>query len=158
MSNKLRNPFKIRASEKIDSEAGFLRLFSPLVLESLNEKYQSGKLWDNVLYIHSSPGAGKSSLIRVFEPSTLKILINGKSSPDYKELFNSLKRIEVINQEKIEVLSVSMQCTRNYEILEELNISLAQKTRFFFSLLNSRIAIATLRSACVMINKKAPED
>lgn len=158
MSNKLRNPFKIRASEKIDSEAGFLRLFSPLVLESLSEKYQSGKLWDNVLYIHSSPGAGKSSLIRVFEPATLKILINSKSSPDFKELFNSLKRIDVINQDKIEVLSVSMQCTRNYEILEELNISLAQKTRFFFSLLNSRITIATLRSACVMINKKFPEE
>lgn len=158
MSNKLRNPFKIRASEKIDSEAGFLRLFSPLVLESLNEKYQSGKLWDNVLYIHSSPGAGKSSLIRVFEPSTLKILINSKSSPDYKELFNSLKKIDVINQEKIEVLSVSMQCTRNYEILEELNISPVQKSRFFFSLLNSRITIATLRSACLMVNKKFPDD
>lgn len=158
MSNKLRNPFKIRASEKIDSEAGFLRLFSPLVLESLFDKYQSGKLWDNVLYIHSSPGAGKSSLIRVFEPATLKILINGKSSTDYRELFNSLKRIEVISQDKIEVLGVSMQCTRNYEILEELNISLAQKTRFFFSLLNSRITIATLRSACVMVNRKFPED
>jgi len=158
MSNKLRNPFKIRASEKIDSEDSFLRLFSPLVLESLHEKHQSGKLWDNVLYIHSSPGAGKSSLIRVFEPSTLKILINSRSSPNYKELFNSLKRINVINQDKVEVLSVSMQCTRNYEILEELNISVAQKTRFFFSLLNSRIVIATLRSACLMINKKFPED
>lgn len=158
MSNKLRNPFKIRASEKIDSEAGFLRLFSPLVLESLHEKYQSGKLWDNVMYIHSSPGAGKSSLIRVFEPSTLKILINSKSSPDFKELFNSLKKIEVINQDKIEILGVSMQCTRNYEILEELNINSGQKARFFFSLLNSRIIIATLRSTCVMLNKRFPED
>src|SRR4051812_7561964 len=116
MSNKLRNPFKIRASEKIDSDAGFLRLFSPLVLESLHEKYQSGKLWDNVLYIHSSPGAGKSSLIRVFEPSTLKILINGKSSHEYKELFNSLRKIDVINQDRVEILTISMQCTRNYEI------------------------------------------
>jgi len=158
MSNKLRNPFKIRASEKIDSDAGFLRLFSPLVLEALNDKYQSGKLWDNVLYIHSSPGAGKSSLIRVFEPSALKILINSKSSPDFKELFNSLKKIDVINQDKIEVLGISMQCTRNYEILEELNLNTAQKTRFFFSLLNSRIIIATLRNICVLINRKFPED
>ena len=158
MSNKLRNPFKIRASEKIDSDAGFLRLFSPLVLETLSDKYQSGKLWDNVLYIHSSPGAGKSSLIRVFEPSALKILINSKSSPDFKELFNSLKKIDVINQDKIQVLGISMQCTRNYEILEELNLSTAQKTRFFFSLLNSRIIIATLRNICVLINRKFPED
>ncbi|WP_330442635.1 hypothetical protein [Flavobacterium sp. C4GT6] len=158
MSNKLRNPFKIRASEKIDSDAGFLRLFSPLVLESMTENHESGKLWDNVLYIHSSPGAGKSSLIRAFEPSSLKILLNSKSAPNYKELFTSLKKIDVIDEEKISVLGVSMPCTRNYEILEELNISDAMKTRLFFSLLNSRIILATLRNACILINKKFPEE
>lgn len=92
MSTKLRNPFKIRATEKIDSDAGFLKLFSPLVLESLEEANQQSKLWEHVVYVHSSPGAGKSSLIRVFEPSSLKILLNAKSAPDYRELFNSLKK------------------------------------------------------------------
>lgn len=157
MSNKLRNPFKIRASEKIDSDAGFLRLFSPLVLESLEENHVQDKLWGNVLYIHSSPGAGKSSLIRVFEPASLKILLNGKSAPDHKELFTSLKKIEVIDEQGINVLAVVMQCTRNYEILEELNVSEAMKNRLFFSLLNSRIILATLRNVCVIKDKKFPD-
>lgn len=157
MSNKLRNPFKIRASEKIDTDAGFLRLFSPLVLESLEDHHVKDKLWGNVLYIHSSPGAGKSSLIRVFEPSSLKILLNGKSAPDYKELFTSLKKIEVINEQGINVLAVVMQCTRNYEILEELNVSDAMKNRLFFSLLNSRIILATLRNLCTLKDKKFPD-
>lgn len=157
MSNKLRNPFKIRASEKIDSDAGFLRLFSPLVLESLEENHVQEKLWGNVLYIHSSPGAGKSSLVRVFEPSSLKIILNGKSAPDYKELFTSLKKIEVIDENGINVLGVVMQCTRNYEILEELNVPDSMKNRLFFSLLNSRIILATLRNLCTLKDKKFPD-
>jgi len=157
MSNKLRNPFKIRASEKIDSEASFLRLFSPIVLESLIEKFNKGTLWNNVIFIHSTPGAGKSSLIRIFEPSILKLLLNSRSSSEYRELLNILKKIEVISDE-IELLAVSLQCTRNYEILEELNLNPAQKSRLFFSLLNSRIIIATLRSACAINNIRFPED
>lgn len=157
MSNKFRNPFKLRASERIESEVGFLRLFSPLVLEALNEKYQSGNLWDNVLLIHSSPGGGKTSLLRAFEPSSLNTLLNNKTSSDYKLLFNSLKKIEVID-DQVQVLGVNLPCTRNYQILEELDISDAQKTRLFFSLLNSRVTLATLRAACKLKSKKFPDD
>lgn len=158
MSNKFRNPFKIRASEKIDSDDGFLRLFSPYVLESLREKYDSGKLWDDVLYIHSSPGAGKSSLIRVFEPACLKILLNSKSAPDYSELFNLLKKIDVVSNDKLKVLGVSIPCTRNYEVLEELNIPEHQRNRLFFSLLNARFILTTLRNICTFSNRKFPDD
>ncbi|MFT3795225.1 hypothetical protein [Flavobacterium sp.] len=158
MSSKLRNPFKIRASEKIDSDDGFIRLFSPLVLESLNEKFLSGKLWNDVLYIHSSPGAGKSSLIRIFEPSCLKILLNSKSAPDLIELFTFLKKIDAITNHKIEVLGVTIPCTRSYEILEELNINDRQKNRLFFSLLNSRFTLSTLRNICTFTNKKFPDE
>lgn len=158
MSNKYRNPFKIRASEKIDSDDGFLRLFSPYVLESLREKYDEGKLWDDVLYIHSSPGAGKSSLIRVFEPSCLRILLNSKSSPDNSELFNSLKKLDVVSNDKLKVLSVLIPCTRNYEVIEELKIPEYQKNRLFFSLLNARFILTTLRNICTFSNKKFPEE
>ncbi len=158
MSNKFRNPFKLRASEKIESEVGFLRLFSPHVLEALSEEYQSGMLWENILLIHSSPGGGKSSLLRAFEPASLITLLHNKSATEYRGLFNALKKIEVINNDRIELLGVSLQCTRNYQILEELNISEAQKTRLFFSLFNSRIMIATLRSACKLKSKKFPDD
>jgi hypothetical protein len=136
----------MRASEKIDSDASFLRLYSPSVLESLVEKQADGRLWNNVIYIHSSPGAGKTSLLRVFEPGSLITLFNNKSAADYKELFNILKKLDVINDDRIEVLGVTLVCTRNYEILEELDVSPAQKLRYFFSLLNARVILATLRS------------
>src|ERR1035437_1370574 len=129
MSNKLRNPFRMRASEKIESDASFLRLFSPMVLEALNEKHEKGKLWDNVLFIHSSPGAGKTSLLRIFDPGSLSTLYINKSSSDYKDLFTSLKRIDAINNDGIDVLGVTLVCTGNYEILEELVLSRSEERR-----------------------------
>lgn len=158
MSNKFRNPFKLRNSEKIESEVGFLRLFSPLVLDALAAKYKSGNLWENVVLIHSSPGGGKTSLLRAFEPASLNTLLNSKSAPEYRDLFTALKNIDVINNDRVQVLGVSMPCTRNYQILEELDISDAQKNRLFFSLMNSRIVLSTLRSACRLTSKRFPED
>ncbi len=51
MSNKLRNPFLMRASEKIESDINFLRLFSPVVLDDLIEKNNNDELWKNVVFI-----------------------------------------------------------------------------------------------------------
>ena len=90
MSNKLRNPFLMRASERIESDVNFLRLYSPIVLDSLIEKNSNDTLWNNVIFIRSSPGGGKTSLLRVFEPSTLFNIFSRKSQ-EYKDLFNYLK-------------------------------------------------------------------
>jgi hypothetical protein len=158
MSTKLRNPFRMRASEKIESDARFLQIYSPIVLESLLEKESKDKLWGNVLFIHSSPGAGKTSLLRLFEPSTLNTLFNNKSASQYKELFTALKKVGALNEDRIEVLGVTLVCTRNYEILEELGISNAQKIRLFFSLLNARVILATLRAILTLKHKRFPDD
>ena len=145
MSNKRRNPFKMRASEKIESDANFLRLFSSDVLELLVDKHDKEELWDNVILIRSSPGAGKTSLLRIFEPGPLNIIYNQKSQ-DHKELFNVLKKLNVVSDSGIEMLGVMIRCTRNYEILEDLSFNPAQKIRLFYSLLNARIILATLRA------------
>jgi hypothetical protein len=114
-------------------------------------------LWENVLLIHSSPGGGKTSLLRAFEPGSLTTLWNSKSASDYRDLFNTLKGIDAISKSEVKLLGVSLPCTRNYQILEELNISEAQKKRLFFSLLNSRVILSTLRAACRLKNRKFPE-
>lgn len=158
MSNRLRNPFSMRASEKIESDASFLRLFSPMVLDALIEMHEKGKLWDNIVFIHSSPGAGKTSLLRVFDPGSLSTLFSNKSNSEYKDLFTSLKRIDVINNESIGVLGVTLICTGNYEILEELDMSSAQKIRLFFSLLNIKFIISTLRSILSLNHAIFPDD
>ena len=153
--SRLRNPFRLRASEKIESNASFLKLYNPAILDSIMEKDKAGSLWNNVLYIHSSPGAGKTSLLRVFEPDTLNTLLNNKSAPDSKSLFSLLKKLDVLTDSSVQMLGVTLVCTRNYEILEELDVSEAQKKRYFFSLLNSRIVLATLRAVVELLNFNA---
>ncbi len=156
MSQKLRNPFRMRASEKIESEANFLRLYCPHVIESLTLKYNESKLWGNILFIHSSPGAGKTSLLRIFEPQSL-LALNSRRSQEYSDLYNVLKKIEVFSESGVELLGILHTCTRNYEVLEDLNIPEGTKKRIFFSLINARLILSTLRGILTLKNLSFPE-
>ncbi len=159
MSIKIRNPFLLRASERIESDAGFLRLYSPLVLDFFIDIHVAGKLWDTLFFIRSSPGAGKSSLLRLFEPNSLLTLQNRKSGDEFKEVFKKLKKIEVVSDDDIHVLGVNLTFTRNYELLEDFSgIDMGNKERLFYSLLNSRIITATLRSVLALKRLQFPED
>lgn len=157
MSNKLRNPFSMRASERIESDVNFLRLYSPIALDSLIEKNSIDSLWNNVVFIRSSPGGGKTSLLRIFEPNSLFNIFSRKSQ-EYRELFNYLKKLHVINEEGIDALAVYLSCTKNYEILEDLNLSDGQIKRLFFALLNARITLATLIGLLELKHLKYPDD
>ena len=156
MSEKLRNPFRMRASEKIESEANFLRLYCPQVIEGLNIKHENGKLWGNIIFIHSSPGAGKTSLLRIFKPESL-LTLNSRGSKEFNELYNVLKKLEVFSDDGVELLGILHSCTRKYEVLEDLVISEGQKKRIFISLLNARLILSTLRGILTLKNLPFPE-
>lgn len=156
MSERSRNPFRLRASEKIESEANFLRLYCPLAVDTLLDKAEKESLWDKVLFIRSAPGAGKTSLLRLFEPSALQSLYSRRSQ-EYSELYNILKKLNVFNDSGTCLLGVLLTCTRNYEILDDLNIDELNKRRLFFSLLNSRIILSTLRGMCHIRNISFPD-
>ena len=159
MSIKIRNPFLLRASERIESDAGFLRLYSPLVLDFFIDIHTAGKLWDTLFFIRSSPGAGKSSLLRLFEPNSLLTLQNRKSGDEFKEVFKKLKKIEAVTEDNINILGVNLTFTRNYELLENFSgIDIGNRERLFYSLLNSRIITATLRSVLSLKRLQFPED
>ncbi|RSK47469.1 ORC-CDC6 family AAA ATPase [Hymenobacter rigui] len=158
MTTRLRNPFKVRTSEKIDSDVSFLRIYSPSILDTLIEKQREEKLWNNVLFIRSSPGAGKTSLLRIFEPNTLVALFNNRSQAKLKDLKEYLRKLGVLDNDSIKLLGISLQCTRNYEILEDLPINDVQKKRLFFALLNARIVTATLRGIITLQQKSFPND
>lgn len=157
MNDKLRNPFKMRASEKIESDAKFLRLFSTEVLDLISDE-KTVELNNNVIFIRSSPGSGKTTLLRVFEPSSLNIVYNQKTQSDFQELYTSLKRLNVLNEDGINTLGVQIRCTRNYEILEDVNYDDSKKLRLFYSLFNARIVLATLKSICILKRLNFPND
>lgn len=156
---KIRNPFLLRASERIESDAGFLRLYSPLVLDYFIDNMDAEELWNTFLFIRSSPGAGKSSLLRLFEPASLLTLLNRKSGDEFKELFKRLKKLNAVSDDRINVLGVNLTFTRNYELLESFSgLQPGVRDRLFYSLLNSRIITASLRAVLSLARLKFPED
>lgn len=156
---KIRNPFLLRASERIESDAGFLRLYSPLALDYFIENMDGDELWTRFLFIRSSPGAGKSSLLRLFEPDSLLTLLNRKSGEEFKEVFRKLKKLNAVSDDQIKVLGVSLTFTRNYELLESFSgLPPGTRSRLFYSLLNSRIITATLRAVLTIARLRFPDD
>ena len=154
--SKLRNPFRMRASEKIISDANFLGMYSPSILDMLSNAQKQSVLWDYVTYIHSSPGGGKTSLLRLFEPSVLTSLI--ASQNHNREVFINLKNLEVIDESNVKVLGVYLLCSRSFETLEDINNNPSAQKRLFFALMNARVILSTLRNILVLKNKKFPED
>ena len=143
--NIYKNPFAIRASERIETDEMFLELFSSEPLIYMEEQYSQGRLWGNVTTILSSPGAGKTTLLRLFSPSILQRITERNNA------YKKLKKLDVIDSEHIKKCGVYLQLGRDYEFLEDdaLFKDLEQR-RIFLSLLNARIVLATLKT-CMSI-------
>ncbi len=138
----LRNPFRLRRSESIDTDDAFLTLFEPGILEIMPQT----TLWDSVHIIRSAAGGGKTSLIRLFTPASLNALFRrGRTDPKTKELYQRMKEFEAIDDAGPRVLGVLLTCGPGYSLLQDLSVEQARKNFFFFGLLNARITLAVLR-------------
>ena len=79
------NPFLERMSEQTTSEQEFVRLFSPKIVNQLDDSaFGSG-----ITVFTSSPGGGKTTLLRAFTPATLKAFWNTKHWPEPSEAYPS---------------------------------------------------------------------
>ena len=159
MNIRYRNPFKIRASEKLESESNFLRMYSPYVLDALVDKNKDSKLWNNVLFLRSSPGAGKTSILKIFEPNNLLTLSYNHSAPYYKDIIDYLKDLQILTDTgTIHLTGVYLSCTRNYQVLEDLDIGEAQKKGLFFALINARVVLSSLKCFASLYNQNGLDD
>lgn len=139
--NIYKNPFAIRASERIETDEMFLELFSSEPLTHLEEKNEQSRLWGCVTTILSSPGAGKTTLLRLFSPSILQRITERNTA------YKKLKKLDVLDSERIKKCGVYLQLGRDYEFLEDDALfNEVEQKRLFLSLLNARIILATLKS------------
>lgn len=153
----LRNPFKIRAFEHLepDSDDLFLTLFSPDVLSLLKTK----NIWRVPVFIRSSPGGGKTTLLKLFSTPTLKTLhrLRG-SSEEFKELFATMKEIGALDESGLKMAGVYIPFSQTYSSIEDLDIDDNKKNKLLFSLLNSRVILATLRTLCESEDLEYPKE
>ena len=149
-----RNPFKFLNAERILKEETFLQLFAPGVLDLLPE-YDS---WDLIQVIRSTPGGGKTTLFRLLTSTSLLTIYENRSIDEYRELFNKLNKIGVLNEEGVNILGIYLSCDHDYDILNDMNYDDALKTSLFFTLLNCRIIYSALRGILNINKLNYPED
>lgn len=141
-----RNPFRLRASEQIETDAMFIRLFEPSMLELLPQE----GLWNRPQILRSAPGAGKTSLLRLFTPTALLNLHTLRTHEFGQALYQKLSTMGAVDESGPRLLGVLLSCARNYATLEDLDCDASRKTRLLFGLLNARILLATLRGAIAL--------
>jgi hypothetical protein len=151
------NPFFSRASEYIEMDDKFIKLFSPEILKIFKEF----NIWGMPVKIfRSSPGGGKTTLLKIF---TAKILLNIKERSKHdehnNEIYDLLKNLGVYNEKGDPSVAGSLLSFNNeYVSLEFLDLNDTQKIRFFVSLLNTRITLSILQSIALVKKLKFPED
>lgn len=149
-----RNPFRLRRSESIDSDATFLSLFEPGILDIMPaEKWK-----ESVHILRSAAGGGKTSLIRLFVPNVLHTLHTRRSEKQLRELFQKVKELGAIDEISPKLLGVMLLCGRSYSRLQDLPLDQARKDRLFFGLLNARIVLAVLHNILAFKQLRFPED
>jgi len=149
-----RNPFRLRASEHIESNETFVRLFSPDVLDMLHVD----DLWDRHQIIRSAPGGGKTSLFRIFTPRSLLTIYALRTRDHSKDLFRRLKDIGAVGDGGPLVLGLFLSCSQSYATLDDLNIDVTRKQRLLLSLLNARIALTALQGALLLKGLSYPDN
>ena len=136
-----RNPFRLRASEHIESDETFVRFFSPDILDMLN----TDDIWQRPQIIRSAPGGGKTTLLRLFTPSSLSTIYSLRNQEYTKDLFSRLADLDAIDESGPLVVGVFLGCGHSFATLDDLDLDESRKRRLFLSLLNARIILATLR-------------
>ncbi len=149
-----RNPFRLRTAEDINDVDEFLRLFAPAALDVLD----TNNFWNNLHVIQSAPGGGKTTLLRLFTPSSLTTLFSLRRNEDLKELYGKLVMLDAVSEQGPRVLGVLHSCARNYASLEDMNLSPAQMNRLFFAILDSRLILAALRGMSELKKLNYPND
>jgi len=150
-----KNPFVTRTSEYIDMEEKFIQLFSADILQLFKDE----ELWNKVNVLRSSPGGGKTTLLKLFTPKVLHaITLNKNHNEHVKEVFLELKSRAVFDrQERINVVGTYISFNTQFSTFEYLPFPAGQQLRIFFSLVNVRSILSFLKSLCLVKDFQYPQ-
>jgi hypothetical protein len=148
----VRNPFRIRASQRATTDEEFVRLFGAGALDLLQNV---GDPWGSVVFLRSAPGGGKTTFLRLLTPRPLRLadaLASGSSS--VKTTQEALREVEAIGVHGPELLGTMVEFTSEYRELAAFD----RGNSLFRELVNSRIVIATLRAVLERLEHPFPRD
>lgn len=143
--NETRNPFLLRSSEHIESDATFVRFFGPGALEVLKGEDPLG-----TRIFFSAAGGGKTSLMRLFQPGPQLELHRHQTVDGYKELYERMRSLGVTGDGGPLLLGVRLSCDRGYVNLADIGLDPSRQARLLFALLDARLLLAALRETMIL--------
>lgn len=149
-----RNPFRLRASESIEVDALFVKLFGPGVLELL----KGAAPLEGLQILRSAPGGGKTTLLRMFTPGPLLHLHAQRTQEDFRDLWQGMRELGALDENGPELLGILLSCEHTYATLADMGAAPAIQRRLFFALLDSRVVLAGLRAALTLRRGEFPLD
>lgn len=149
-----RNPFRLRASESIEVDSLFVKLFGAGVLELL----KGDTPLEGLQILRSAPGGGKTTLLRMFTPGPLLHLHQQRTQEDFRDLWQGMKELGALDDDGPGLLGILLSCEHTYATLADMGADPAVQRRLFFALLDSRIVLAALRAALTLRRGEFPQD
>ena len=148
------NPFRLRASEQATIEDQFLSLVGPDALDLLPKD----QLWDRLVIIESAPGAGKTTILRLFTPGSLRLLSRLRDQDAYRLLSEQLTEVGALRETGPAVVGILVSCREQYATIQDLPVDAQVQIRWFFGLLDARLTLLTLRSILALHGLSYPRD
>lgn len=147
----MRNPFRIRASQRSVSDEQFVRLFGPGALDVVDDKEDP---FSGLVFFRSAPGGGKTTLLRMMLPRPLELAVSLREDQQVKPTFDVLNNLGAVDENGAKLLGAMISFSTEYQDLAQFD----RGNGLFRSLLDSRIVIATLRSLLDQSGRLYPDD
>ena len=152
------NPFRLLRSERIQSDAQFLRLFGAGLLPGLMECHEAASKGP-LLIIQSTPGGGKTSLLRLLTPSVLMNLHQHKTNSEYRDLYELLrKKMSAFSSRAPRLLGVHVPIDTIYAEIQRLSATENERMSLFRDLLDIRIGLSTLVGIATLTGLEFPDN
>ena len=147
----MRNPFRIRASQRSVNDEEFVKLFGSGALELVQNMDNP---WGGLVFLRSAPGGGKTTFLRLLTPRPLQLTRTLIDDPHVKSTHDGLASAGAVGENGPEILGAMVVFTTEYRDLAEYD----RGNSLFRELLNSRIVIAVLRALLERSERIFPED
>lgn len=148
----MRNPFRIRASQRATTDEEFVRLFGAGAIELLQNVRDP---WKSVTFLRSAPGGGKTTFLRLLTPRPLNLANSlASNSAAVKATQEALREVGAIGAQGPELLGTMVEFTSEFRELAAFD----RGNSLFRQLVNSRIVIATLRAVLEQLGRQFPRE
>lgn len=148
-----RNPFRYRTSEQEAQQGSrrFIKTFGVGFLDILPEH-----VWDRLVLIQSAPGAGKTSLLRIFSADTLSDII--ARPEEFEHLHERMSRLGAIVDGEVRVLGIRLALKKDYQAINDLRLEPDRSVKVFFRLLDAQLVREIANALAELYPDASPDE